>query len=288
MPVIGVVGGIGSGKSFVSAALAQLGALVIDADQTGHDVLRQPKVIADLIALFGSSILEHPEPLDEQTPRQIIDRKALGQLVFTDPLARRRLELLVHPAMRDAFAERIEQARGEGFPAVVLDAAVLFEAGWNNLCDRILFVDCPPEVRLLRVQHSRGWSQLMLEQREAAQWPLAQKRERADAVVRNASDDPRSRAELRDELKAIFMHWTESPAQLRRSPARADDDGQDHPREPGPFTRTSGDEPAAPSLPASERSVHNRADTTVSATTPARPGCHEASVGSLHPSGRPR
>ena len=272
MPVIGVVGGIGSGKSFISAALAELGARVIDADQIGHDVLRDPETIASLIASFGPSILEQPKPESGEVGRGTIDRKVLGQLVFSDPNARRKLESLVHPAMRRSFAECINQARRDGSPAVVLDAAVLFEAGWDDLCDWILFVDCPQDVRRLRVQSSRGWSQQHLEQREAAQWPLTQKRERADSVVRNASDDPQSRTILRDELQQLWRLWTEGSTQPRSSRARAhghaDAGRSSREQPPAAIPQTNRVEPTDPSSFSIGGSIRSRGEPAAAATTP--------------------
>lgn len=185
LPVLGLIGEIGGGKSRAAAMLAERGAFVIDADAVGHAVLRRRGVRDRLVARFGARILDR-SPTGAGAPP--IDRRALGAIVFADPEARRDLEAVVHPRMRRTFeraiiwAERRGQAR-----AVVLDAAILLEAGWGDLCDRVLFVEAPRDQRLARLAAQRGWSEEVLEARERAQWPSDEKRRRADAVVANDS-----------------------------------------------------------------------------------------------------
>ena len=115
-----------------------------------------------------------------------INRRALGSIVFTERGARRDLEAIVHPEMRRRFEAIIahETARGLA-PAIVLDAAILFEAGWDSLCDLVVFVDASLPVRLDRVARDRGWTAEVLRAREAAQWPAEAKRERASISIRN-------------------------------------------------------------------------------------------------------
>lgn len=184
IPVIGVTGVIGGGKSRLSASLARRGAAVIDADAVGHQVLERPEVRERLVGRFGAGVLRVP---DSGRERQI-DRKVLGAVVFADSAARRDLESIVHPEMLQCFETAIERAVDEGrAPAVVLDAAVLFEAGWNRLCDLVVFVDAPFSVRLERVSRDRGWTAETLRAREAAQWPAEAKAARADVTIHNES-----------------------------------------------------------------------------------------------------
>ena len=106
---------------------------MIDADRTGHEVLREPSVIQKLVPIFGPEILTH----DGQ-----IDRSRLGSLVFTDTVRRKMLESIVHPMMLERFVKRIKAALiDDRTPVVVLDAAILLEVGWDGVCDRIIFVD---------------------------------------------------------------------------------------------------------------------------------------------------
>lgn len=177
IPVIGLIGGIGGGKSVAAGLLAERGAVVVDADAVGHEVLRRPDVARRVVERFGAGVTS----ADGQ-----VDRRALGRLVFADAAARRDLEAIVHPSMFQEFERRIGEARSRGeAAAVVLDAAILLEAGWDRICDVVVFVDAPREARLDRVRESRGWSEADLAAREAAQRPLDEKRARADHVLAN-------------------------------------------------------------------------------------------------------
>src|SRR5262249_48143791 len=105
-----------------------------------------------------------------------------------DPAALRRLEAILHPRMRRTFERAIDRAVRRGRArAVVLDAAILLEAGWNSLCDTIVLVDAPREQRLARLAEARDWSEQTLAAREAAQWPLDRKRALANLVLNNDS-----------------------------------------------------------------------------------------------------
>jgi dephospho-CoA kinase len=119
----------------------------------------------------------------------MIDRRALGAIVFNDPVARKSLESIVHPRMRRTFEKAIARVirRGQA-RAVVLDAAILYEAGWNKLCDHVLYVEAPRELRLARLAAARGWDEVTLSARESAQWALVEKRGRAEFEVSNGSD----------------------------------------------------------------------------------------------------
>lgn len=184
VPVLGVVGGIGSGKSAVAACLAGHGAFVLDADAVGHALLDQRPVREAVVSRFGPDVLTEDE---DGRPR--VDRRVLGPRVFADLASRRDLEAVLHPRMRRTFERAIaREARRGRATAVVIDAAVLYEAGWDDLCDRVVFVDAPRERRLERVAAGRGWTDEDLSTREAAQWPLDSKRERADFVVSNTGD----------------------------------------------------------------------------------------------------
>jgi dephospho-CoA kinase len=184
IPVIGLIGGIGSGKSRVAALLSARGAVVIDADAVGHEVLERPEVRRGVVERFGAGVLSALP--GSGSPAPPVDRRALGALVFGDASALRDLEALVHPPMERRFQEQIEQAAREGRATlVVLDAAILLEKGWDRFCDLVLFVDAPWETRLARVSSTRGWSAETLRAREAAQWPVERKRSRAQAVIRN-------------------------------------------------------------------------------------------------------
>ena len=179
MKVIGLVGGVAAGKSFVAGRLASFGAKVLDADKVGHEVLTEPAVMDRLTAEFGPEILDGGGA---------IDRKQLAKRVFgatpEAAAAKRRLEEIVHPRIRERLRERLDTWRREGCPAAVLDAPLLFEGGWDRLCDEVWFVDAPPEDRLARAL-ARGWTAEHFAAREDAQLGLDLKRARANRIIAN-------------------------------------------------------------------------------------------------------
>jgi len=186
VPVLGLIGGIGSGKSAVAALLAACGAAVIDADGVGHELLAVPEVREQIVDRFGESVLDRKRAAHAGV-RQI-DRSALGAIVFANPERRCELEAILHPRMRDRFRREIERLAAQGQARmIVLDAAILLEAGWDDLCDRVVFVDASRSVRCQRVANQRGWTLAEFESREAAQWPYDRKRGRADIVLANDS-----------------------------------------------------------------------------------------------------
>lgn len=202
-PVIGLIGGIGGGKSQVSAMLAARGAIVIVADAIGHELLDDPELRDQIAGRFGVDVMKRPATLADAVPR--IDRQALGAIVFADPAARRELEAILHPRMRARFAESIDRAAQVDGPAlrwVVLDAAILLEAGWDDMCDLVVFVDAPRAERVRRVVDERDWSEETLESRELAQWPIVEKRRRADFVIANDAGFDHLSAEI-DRLLAF-------------------------------------------------------------------------------------
>jgi len=177
-PVLGLVGGIGAGKSTVADALARHGGRIVAGDPLGHEALEQPDILARVAEIWGErGIL---------TPDGKVDRKKFGRIVFPSPVERSRLEHLVHPYIEQRIREEIDKAVAD--PAVkfvVLDAAIMLEAGWDGVCDKLIYVDAPRSVRLERVQRQRKWTDQDLANREAVQMPPEKKKERADAVVDN-------------------------------------------------------------------------------------------------------
>jgi dephospho-CoA kinase len=194
-PVVGLIGAIGAGKSSVAKCLAARGGFVIDADALGHEALRQPEVIAALVKRWGESV---------RKPDGSLDRRAIGRIVFANPAERSALEALVFPYIGKRTVEEI--ARGAADPNtrfVVLDAAVLLEAGWNNNVDRIVYVDAPRDLRVERLAARSGWTDADLTAREAAQWPADVKKARADAAVVNDATP----AGLQEQVDALLREW---------------------------------------------------------------------------------
>ena len=133
-----------------------------------------------IVAAFGESILGEEGQ---------IDRKVLGGIVFASADAMAQLNAIVHPPMGEEIARQVAVLRQQGVPAVVVDAAVLFESGWDSQCDAVVFVDAPEDVRLARVAASRGWDVAELHCRENAQFPLDKKRRLCDHVLVNHAND---------------------------------------------------------------------------------------------------
>lgn len=211
VPVIGLVGAIGAGKSRVAALMAERGAQVLDADAIGHVLLDQPPARDEVLARFTDEVRDLASSPDD--PK--IDRKLLGAIVFREEPSRKALEAILHPRMRRTFEKAISRAaRRRTAPAVVLDAAVLFEARWHDLCDAVVFVDAPDEVRKARVLAQRGWPPEVLAAREAAQMPADAKRSRCDFVIENPGDDPGA---LASALEPIWRKLTSRP---RPEPSR--------------------------------------------------------------------
>jgi dephospho-CoA kinase len=178
-PVVGLIGGIGSGKSQAAAAFARLGARLISGDELAHQALRQPEVRGRVVARWGAHLLDESGE---------VQRRRLAAIVFADPAERRALEALVHPWIRGHIRAEVEKALADpGVQLVVLDAAIMLEAGWSELCDRLVYVDAPRELRVRRVAEQRGWTAKEVEAREGAQLPLTEKRVRADHVLDNSA-----------------------------------------------------------------------------------------------------
>jgi dephospho-CoA kinase len=202
--VVGLLGGIGSGKSAAARAFAERGARVINADALGHEALAQPHIRDAVAARWGEGVL------DEQ---RRVDRRRLAAVVFAEDGARRELEALTHPHIRRRAEEEVARARREQAPLVVVDAAVLLEAGWNNVCDKLVYVEAPPEARLARVTGTRGWGRDDWEARERAQLPLTEKYARADHVLDNSS----TLEHLGRQVDDLLRRWGLTPA--RNSPS---------------------------------------------------------------------
>ena len=196
IPVIGIVGGIGSGKSSVAnwvAAHAKVS--VLNADALGHEVLQLNAVKQALCQRFSDAILG----TDGGIERSVLARRVFG--TDADQLAARHdLEQIVHPEIGRRIAEKIEAAAAEDQEAVLLDAAILLEAGWRSKCDLVVFIDTPDPIRMERVREHRGWTQDELRLREMSQWSLMEKRRESDLIVKNDGEIERAGQQLLDAL----------------------------------------------------------------------------------------
>jgi len=201
IPVIGIVGGVGSGKSSVAKALAELVPVaIVDADRLGHQALELPGVQSQLRRRFGEAIFDAAGK---------VVRAELAKQVFGDSpaavVARADLEAITHPEIgRLARAQQAGYRQANAVRWIVLDAALLLEANWRTFCDVVVFIDVPEELRIDRVRMQRGWSRAEWERREASQWPVARKRSAADVVISNAGDVRTAAAALQMELERRF------------------------------------------------------------------------------------
>jgi len=196
-PVIGILGGIGSGKSTVAAEFAKLGCKVIDADEIAHELLDEPRVKEKIIGIFGRAILDSEGK---------IDREKLAEVVFDDARNQKSeagsqksevgslssalclLSSVLHPLVLQRAEELIEKYnRQNQVKAIVLDMPLLVEVGWDKRCDRLIFVDCRQKLRLDRAK-KMGFDKNQVKIRENFQISLDNKANVADNTINNNSD----------------------------------------------------------------------------------------------------
>jgi len=190
MQILGLLGGVASGKSLVAGQMARLGAGVLDADRAAHEILRMPEVEQAAREHWGEAVFG---------PDGHIDRKRLAATAFapppTGPQERAFLEELTHPKIGRLLEAQAGRLAAAGVRVAVLDAPLLLEAGWDRLCHRLIFVDAPRQLRLARAL-ARGWSEMDFAARECVQESLDFKRKRADAVVDNSGSPEQTQAQI--------------------------------------------------------------------------------------------
>ena len=191
---VGLTGGVGSGKSTVAAMLAELGAVVIDADQLAREVVEKGTPgLSQVVAAFGDGLL---------TPEGDLDRPAMGALVFNDEAKRRTLEGIVHPLVFERYAD-LEAAAGAD-DVVVHDIPLLAESGRADTFDAVIVVDVPDEIRIERLARDRGWT------REDAASRIAAQATREDrlAVATHVIENNGTRDDLRTQVEAVYAMLT--------------------------------------------------------------------------------
>lgn len=205
--VIGVLGGIASGKSWVAQRLCGPEGVLIDADAIARAVLHSPEVRSELRQVFGPAI---------ETPAGELDREALAARVFSDRSAKERLESFTHPRIRARIRARLEEARAGRVPRIVLDVPLLLENeashGLAEQCHELVFVDSDPAQREARAIATRGWKPGEVARREALQLPLEAKRARAKHCIANFGD-----------LAALARATDQCSAQLNAPPRTPSD-----------------------------------------------------------------
>jgi len=191
MKLIGIVGGIASGKSFVSRAFQDLGAKWIDADALVHAVYRESAIIQILCQRWGTVVLDE---------KGQVDRAQLAARVFAPTMEAKVelewLESLVHPLVKDQILRQVHEWQNDPtVEVVVLDAPVLLKAGWDKLCDELVFVDASESLRWERVQ-ARGWTWEQWQQRESQQTPLSEKLARSTRTIDNNGSPESTRIQV--------------------------------------------------------------------------------------------
>jgi dephospho-CoA kinase len=210
-PIIGIVGGIGSGKSFVARLFGELGCLVVDSDAQVRDAYRDPAVIETLRQWWGDEVVN---------PDGSVNRSAVAARVFTQPSEKARLEQLVHPMVHEARSRQMDAASKDAqVIAFVWDTPLLLEAGLAGQCDAIVYVDAPLETRLARVKIRSDWDDLELLRREKSQLALDSKRALSDYVITNTAEakDPNSAmAGLREQVRRVLSQILTGSTTKRR------------------------------------------------------------------------
>ncbi len=192
MRVIGLTGSIGAGKSEVAAAFARLGAVVIDADHEGHQTYRKGSVgWRRIVELFTIAVLD-----DEGE----IDRRALGSMVFNDPQALAWLNAAIHPLIRDRVKARLRELGDGGTEVAVVDAALLYQAGWDDMTEEVWQVITPTSMAIQRLVEQRGMQASEAERRIGSQ-SFANSNARADVVIENAG----TIEQLRDTTERLWQ-----------------------------------------------------------------------------------
>ena len=197
MKLLGIIGGIGSGKSTASALFQQRGVPVISADDIGHQVLLLPDVKKTVQEHWGTAVFGEDGE---------IDRRKLAAVVFANESELAYLKSLTHPLIAEEVYRQREEHERNGSQFCLLDAPLLLESGWEHMVDMVIFVSAPAEVRWNRVQ-IRGWSAMEWKQREAAQLSVAEKIHRAHIVLDNSGDTEH----LRTQVEAIIRDYVFVP-----------------------------------------------------------------------------
>ena len=197
--VIGIAGGIGSGKSTVARAFADAGCPVYDADAEVTRLYESDDVHREISRWWGPDVIADGA----------VDRARIAQIIFEDPSQRQRLENLLFPMLIASREAKKRLAAQQGAPAVIIDAPLLFEAGLDAECDVVVFVDTPRPARLERLRARSGWDEPELSRRESAQLPLDAKRRRSDYTVSGEAAPGELRSLVEGLLKTILERHIE-------------------------------------------------------------------------------
>jgi dephospho-CoA kinase len=198
-PVIGILGGIASGKSTVAAEFARLGCAVIDADKIAHQLLSERQINKEIIELFGNKVLDGSGD---------IDRHKLAAVVFSDAERLARLNELIHPPTLAEADRLIEHYNSQpDVKAIVLDMPLLAEVGWEKRCDRLIFVDCKEQKRLERAKKIGIFDENELKIRENFQISLYKKVKLCDNTIDNNSGFSALARQAKEIFTKVIENW---------------------------------------------------------------------------------
>ena len=195
-PIIGLAGGIGSGKSTIARLFGEMGGLVLSADEQVRAAYGDPAVKSTIRSWWGDEVFDKVGE---------VNRRVLGRIVFENPEEKKRLEALLHPIVAQTRRGAMETAASDAqVLAYVWDIPLLFEVGLDRDCDAVVFVEAPLEERLKRVKATRGWDEAELLRREKLQLPLDNKRQMSNYIVQNTADVGFARRQVQDVLSTIL------------------------------------------------------------------------------------
>ncbi|MEQ8767287.1 MAG: dephospho-CoA kinase [Planctomycetota bacterium] len=212
--ILGLAGGVASGKSTVARRFQELGAVLIEADRLAHEALEDETVKPAIIDRFGGDVLDESGH---------VSRPALARAAFDDESVKRFLESLIHPVVRARIEERIGEVEDEirrgarqAKALIVLDVPLLFETPWAERCDHIVFIEAGEAQRAKRASEERGWSETEVARREKFQKPVNEKRERSDYRIDNTQTLDRTYL----QVDALFRELTGSTSTGSLPPGR--------------------------------------------------------------------
>jgi dephospho-CoA kinase len=181
-PIIGIVGGMGSGKTTVAGLFSGLGCAVISADELNHELLRKKDVIDQIVAIWGPGVVGESGQ---------IDHKVLSDKVFANKEELDKLMSLLHPLIQRRQDELIEKYRSDGkIAAIILDVPLLYEVGWQEYCDAVVFVACDEEKRYAQLAKRGHWDRAKIKKIENFQIALDKKAQMSEYIVENKSSIP--------------------------------------------------------------------------------------------------
>jgi dephospho-CoA kinase len=209
-PIIGIAGGIGSGKSFIAQLFANEGCLVLNADDQVRALYVDPAIKETLRTWWGDGVFNsHGD----------VDRSAIAHIIFADAEQKKRLESLLHPKVDQLRIAAMKAAAADPqVLAFVWDIPLLFEVGLHVRCDAIVFVDAPPAQRLQRVHQTRGWDEIELLRREKLQLPLDNKRRMSNYILENTADVGFAQRQVREVLSGILASCATTGAGSQADP----------------------------------------------------------------------